>query len=531
MEGFQLPKFCPNCGEKLPTLNPNFCPNCGKQLKTQEAAVKPSLATKSQVSIQDLGKKLEECVEKILAAKGYETERRKKIEGKSGSLHEIDVVAKRSGIIWAVECKNWRSPVGIEQVEKFWATLQDLGSKWNGIFVSFTGFTEPAEKYSDQYNIDRWDQDKLKEDWLAVSVGRAGYATLGETITVKNALPLNFDFSQVSKIDFQNKEKMSATGMLSYHPYFVVTYSYSARFKDPTKTTHTFKDAGNVFVDGLDGVVLNPPPTKGIRTVKRTLKMIVSKETREENRRNKKLINELQGSIQIREYNIKGGQSYKVRVLKTVVSPRSVAKSAIEYIIEKNTETVRYTPKPLEDEYIFAAKSVTHVPKRRNINIKNITLVYVPRWDLNFEAFTKTYSREILAFSGTVLEDTLQHCPRHTGLFKKKNVAICEVCGQALCDKHVSQCPTCGKWLCEECGTACENCQRLFCNEHISLKCEICGQPLCIDCKVICPICGRVYGRKHAVTCDNCGKEVCPECATTSGILRKKTICKKCQTS
>lgn len=526
-----MPNFCPTCGEKLQSPNPNFCPHCGAQLIAQERIMKSSLETDIQVSIRDLGEKLEECVEKILTAKGYEIRRRERIQGKSGALHEIDVIAKKGNIVRAVECKNWKDRVGKEQIQKFWATLQDLSQKWNGVFVSFAGFTEDAEDFADYYNIERWDPDYLKEELFAVSVGRAEYAILGETITVKNALPLKTDFLQVTRIDLYNKEKISATGVLSYHPYFVAGYSYYAKFKDPTKQTHTFKDVGKVFIDGLDGTVLNQCPAKGISTITKALKLAVSKEAREENRRNKKLIEELQGSTQVREYDVKGGENYKVRLLEPTIGLRSIEKSAVEYIIKKNTETVYYTPRKREEELIAVPNSVTHVPKRKDINIKGASLVYVPRWDLTFEAINKTYSREVLGCSGATLEDTIRNCPRHTGLMKKENIAICDACGQALCEKHVFGCPVCGKWLCEEDGTWCKNCERIFCNEHILLKCEICDLPLCDDCRVTCPICGESYGRRHTMTCDICGKEVCPECVARSGFLRKKTICKECKIS
>ena len=43
----------------------------------------------------------------------------------------------------------------------------------------------------------------------------------------------------------------------------------------------------------------------------------------------------------------------------------------------------------------------------------------------------------MLACSGTLLEDSIQYCPKHTGPFKKETIAACETCGQALCAKHV----------------------------------------------------------------------------------------------
>ncbi|MGB9134184.1 MAG: restriction endonuclease [Candidatus Bathyarchaeia archaeon] len=518
--------FCPDCGEKLPLPNPRFCPNCGRQLAARGETERPEEERNVSASVQDLGKKLEECVEKILVGKGYVTERRKRIEGPRG-IHEIDIVAKRGNVTRAVECKNWKDPVGIEQIRNFWAKLQDIGSNWNGLFVSLEGFTEDAEGFAEACNIDRWDKDFLKEEWLAVGVGRATYAARGETRTVKNALPLNVNFSQASETILKNEEKTSVSGMLSYHPYFVASYAYYAKFKDPTKETHTFKDEGKVFIDALDGAVLNPSPTKLAGTVKRTLKLLVSKEAREESKRNKRLVEELSRDSSLREYEVTGGDKFKVRILEPVASSSSATKSTIEFVTAKNTETIRYRAMTKGKEPTI--RTVTYAPKRQNINIKSITLVNVPRWDIDFEAFNKTYSREMLACSGTVLEDTLRNCPKHTGPFKKENIAVCEKCGQALCDKHVFACPTCGKWLCEEHGAACKSCHLVFCREHIPFTCALCNQPVCSGCRVACPICGREYGRDHTVSCSQCGKAVCTECVTVTGLIKKKRVCRECQ--
>jgi hypothetical protein len=46
-------------------------------------------------------------VEQILKNKGFSTERRMKLRGQSGTLHEIDVLAKRENDVLAVECKNY----------------------------------------------------------------------------------------------------------------------------------------------------------------------------------------------------------------------------------------------------------------------------------------------------------------------------------------------------------------------------------------------------------------------------------------
>ena len=522
-----MPIFCPNCGSKLQIPNPNFCSGCGLSLK-KEAEIEEE-PKKIGFSIQELGRMLEETVEKIYAAKGYKTERDKKIKGESGERHEIDIIAKKGSRICAIECKNYANPVGIEHVRNFHDKLMDISADWNGVFVSFSGFTEPAENYAEKCNIQRMDRDELAVKFLAISVGRAAYATQGSTITLENAMPLKVDFSEATKIDLKNKEKISLAEkpVLSYHPYFVVLYSYYTKFKDPTRNVHTFKDAGEVFVDGLDARVLNPPPTKALGTMKRTLKLIASKKERKENQRNKKLFQELRNRTSIREYDITVKQDYRVQNVEPVVNKRSIIKAAVEYIREKNIITVKYTTKEQEEKIIVVHKTVRHVPKRSDINIKSITLVRVPKWHITFEAVNKIYSRERLAHSGTILEDTLKGCPKHRVL-KKGSIAVCEICGQALCEEHVFQCPICGKWLCEEHGAFCGNCGRLFCNEHIATTCVICGKPLCSDCKIICPICRQEYGKKHSVRCDECSREGCPNCAESRGLIRKKYICKDC---
>ena len=478
------------------------------------------MKTDTKTSIHELGTKLEECVEKILKGKGFETECRRRLKGKTGVLHEIDVIARKGDILWAVECKNLKNRVGKELIQKFQSTLQDLGPKWNGIFISYNGFTQPAEQFAEQFNIKRWDPERLKEEWFAVSIGRAEYATLGKRKTVKNALPLNFNFSQASNLTLQNRKKIVATGMLSYTPYFVIDYAYHATFNDPTKQSHTFDDSGKVVVNALDCSVLNP--SKQSSTVTKTIKRVLFKEVRQTAKRTNALLHEILGSVLDKEYEVEGGDKYSVRILEPVIAPRAAQKEAIAFVITENTETISYCT---QDGH---TNSILYTPKRRDITVKSVTLVNIPRWDITFDVFNRTYSREMLPCSGTVLEDSIKYCPKHIGPFKKETIAACEICGQALCEKHVFQCPVCGKWLCDEDGTFCASCGRIYCHHHISLLCGVCNMALCSDCKLTCPTCGKIYGRKHIVTCDKCGKAICSDCVTTVGRFRRKRYCKEC---
>ena len=99
-----MPKFCPNCGAKLAFENAKFCGECGfvlqaradseeiaQEVVPQESPDEEEEKEDLRVSIFELGNRLEEVVEKIFKAKGFETERRKRLEGKSGTRSEIDM--------------------------------------------------------------------------------------------------------------------------------------------------------------------------------------------------------------------------------------------------------------------------------------------------------------------------------------------------------------------------------------------------------------------------------------------------------
>ena len=515
--------YCSNCGHRIEDSSPNFCPKCGEKL-SQNKNLDETTKDKRNFSANLLGEQFEKNVELILKAKGLVTKRRIKIKGKSGAHHEIDIIAKKDRSTIFVECKNLKDAVGKEQIQKFHSTLQDLTQIGRGIFASRSGFTSDAEDFASYYNIKRWDPDFLKEEWFTLNTGRAQYARAEQKIKVKNALPLTHSFHDVSKLNLHNNICVEPTGLLSYHPYFIVSYSYNAVMKDPIKRTHRLKDAGKVFIDGLDGSILNSH-NFGVGD---SLKTLISKQARVQSKRNEHLIRELKNVGSLLEYDVAGDEKYHVRILESAVSLRTIHRTAKEYIIEKNTQKIKYKPKDQENDYFSPPKIITYIPKSHQIIIKCTSLVNVPRFDIRFISGFKEYTRETLASSGTILEDTIKYCPNHSQLLKKETSAVCEVCGDVLCVKHISQCPVCNKWLCEEHGTRCESCHKLFCKDHISLKCGFCENPLCVSCQVICNLCERPFGEIHSSNCHECGKLICPDCGIAKGFLRKKTFCKTC---
>ena len=157
-------KFCPNCGIELKFQQAKFCPECGTLLSSNESQKADSPNSKiyeeltipvAEINVYDLGKKLEDVVERIYKSKGYATQRRQRIEGESGTKSEIDIVAKRGNKIIAIECKNYSFAVGIDKVRDFSEKLRDLHLE--GVFIALSGLTRDAEQFAESRHIETID--------------------------------------------------------------------------------------------------------------------------------------------------------------------------------------------------------------------------------------------------------------------------------------------------------------------------------------------------------------------------------------
>jgi hypothetical protein len=527
---------CPKCGVVLQSENAKFCSECGSPISfnPKKGTKKTPVEEDIKTSIFELGQKLEEVVEKIYRAKGYSTERRQRLQGESGTRNEIDIIARRGSRTIAIECKNHSYPVGIDEVRDFNQKLQDLGLQ--GVFVAYRGLTTGAAQFAESQNIDILDNGELMEKWWALSVGREkGEIQEVFSSRIEYALPLNVDFNRATKVNLSNSGKVKVSSVeLIFHPYHAISYKFKAQKRDPTKKIHKFEDSDTLFVDALDGSILNPLPQKSLGgSLIKAIKSISSATAHAENDRAIKLLREL-GNIELsQEYTVESKGNYEINKLNALVSPHQAIDFCYEFIIEKNTQKIAYYPKSQRDSIFSESNTITFIPKKSEIRIIKKDMVLIPRWSVEFEAIDKIYQREVLAYSGITLEDTMVFCPNHfkvgaITIAPKSTVAVCENCGQSLCEKHVKPCHTCGKWLCEEHGVDCQICQNRFCNSHQLITCPICHEPICPSCTVTCPICGKKYGKDHTMLCQSCGSTVCPDCMITSGFLRKTRTCKKC---
>jgi hypothetical protein len=538
-----MPKFCPKCGNKLQYENTSFCDNCGFNLKG-EISKKENFdisADKelfdddepvSNISLKDLGSKLEAAVEKILMDQGYKTKRNFYTKTETG-IRELDIIAKKtiggSEILLGVECKNYKASnqVPLKDMVYFIDLLKKKNIKI-GLFVTSSTFSDQAKRQAELSGIKTWDFEELKEKYLRAAIGRM--KTVSKEF-FKYAMPENVFFNDAIKIDLVNSDKVKlVTADLIWRPFNKISYSLNATCRTPDKEVHKIKNRGDIIIDAFDGNLITSS--------------IFSKE--------RYYANELKGNPNENYKCVQNGE-HTIKKINPNIRRKEILRRAIHEIIDLNTEEIAYEVKKKERQRVdydlwddsgpeyetveyYDTKYYTFVPKRKDIVLEFVKLIYVPKWEIEFVSGEYTYSREILAHTGRVIEDQISICPDHKfrnflKVSLKQTIAVCEKCGKALCDKHIFQCPTCKKWLCEDHGSLCVNCGNHYCTDHINKYCNKCGTPLCNNCKTTCPICGNEYCEKHMVKCDKCHQKICIDCVTISRkkLLFKKYTCKNCQ--
>lgn len=100
---------------------------------------------------------------------GTKAEINKKMKGRSGTYHQIDVYAEipvGSHIYkTAIECKDYKHKIGMSKMRQFLGLLSDINID-KGICVTKTGFTKPAIQLSKSYGVDLIElRHPAKKDW------------------------------------------------------------------------------------------------------------------------------------------------------------------------------------------------------------------------------------------------------------------------------------------------------------------------------------------------------------------------------
>lgn len=385
-------KFCPECGSKLHA--DNYSPEAKGDQVEEFQEVKPN--------VYDLGVKLEETTAKILEKMGYKVELRKRLPTRSGATAEIDILVTRGTRKRVVECKNYdvTRAVGVKDLRVFRDKLEDVGIP-SGIFVTTTVFTEDARKLAESAGIELWDGEELREKFFLYAIGRLkNPSLLNDPI-----LPKRQNFMDVSTLPIKNSHVVNlCNAVLFYHPYIKVKYRLLAQRKDPKGKVHKISDEGVCIVDALDGDIIN---------------------------RDKDVIEKI-------------SVLFQTSIAEPEISENEAVKIAKNYVIRKNTTTVVYEVKVRGE---IEARELKIVPKQSEINIRGVELVYVPIWNLEYESGERSFVRRFVASSGRPIEDSFAKCEK-CALIKKQPIAVCEVCGALLCEKHAIN--ENQKWICED---------------------------------------------------------------------------------
>ena len=117
---------------------------------------------KGDWEIQDLneltGLEFEELTCDILASNGFDIAENTQATADFG----VDVLARKDGISYAIQCKLYNSPVGVEAVQQIYA-----GRAYYECHVAMVltnqYFTSNAKKLADKLGVVLWDRDMLEE--------------------------------------------------------------------------------------------------------------------------------------------------------------------------------------------------------------------------------------------------------------------------------------------------------------------------------------------------------------------------------
>jgi hypothetical protein len=449
-------KFCPNCGTQLQAPNPKFCPECGTNLQVNLASESASnqATTRNEPQVQrtvaepdvdqelepaklnvyDLGVKLEGTTAAIFEKMGYSVKMRQRPPTKSGGAAEIDILLERGSRRKAVECKNYGESrwVGVSELRVFKDKLADTGIA-AGVFVTNTAFSDDARKLAESTGIELWDGKELRERFFAYAIGRIRNPSLVQD----PILPLQMDFGAASEVAIRNGQAIHLfSTVLLYHPYVQVKYRLQATRTDPTGKSHTIADSATYYVDALDGDIINRE-----KSVLESLGGFLRKKEERLASREDKMVTEDLESITPETKSVLSTSDYQVSVAEAGVTEEDAIKIVKSYVIEKNRQEINYKIRVRGE---LETRSLKVVPRPSEVSIRGTRLVYVPKWNLEYESGQTSFSRRFLASSGRALEDELAKCSDCT-LLKRATVVVCEECGRPLCDKHSYQE---GRWLC-----------------------------------------------------------------------------------
>ena len=130
----------------------------------------------------------------------------------------------------------------------------------------------------------------------------------------------------------------------------------------------------------------------------------------------------------IENYSLEQSGNFNIYKLTPRIKENEVERLVISNVIKEYTNDVGYKSKKDEDDIFAETKSFVIKPTAKEIQITN-KLVYVAKWELEFESKGYKYVKSISANSGKTITDTLKYCGEShwlDGFIDAKNIAVCD---------------------------------------------------------------------------------------------------------
>ena len=74
----------------------------------------------------------------------------------------VDVIAERDGVVYAIQCKRYHGPVGIDAVQQVYAG-RDFYECNVAVVLTNSYFSRAAQRLADKIGVVLWDRDMFKE--------------------------------------------------------------------------------------------------------------------------------------------------------------------------------------------------------------------------------------------------------------------------------------------------------------------------------------------------------------------------------
>ena len=208
----------------------------------------------------DKGIRLERNVGRYFEVNGYDVSLNEQVVGRSGAVHEIDVLARRwdgvTTVSVAVECKARTKPIEKDVVSKLSMVIQDAGIN-KGIVATLGGWRSGAETVARELSIDLWGPDDLRDKLGGMLLGDLkGAHTVHTVLTLDGDLKpddiLKVTLHQHSRSILGTAREEVAWASLVYVPMHMAQIRYGVRVREFLRPSTTKMTPLRILYSALD---------------------------------------------------------------------------------------------------------------------------------------------------------------------------------------------------------------------------------------------------------------------------------------